>query len=231
MTNHPSDISLGKAAIVAGLGLLIMTVCYISADLFVFKNLIVPGDATTTANNIMANEMQFRTGILGFLIVILCDLVVAWALYVFLQPTNKSLSLLAAWFRLVYTIIFGVTLVNYFNVLQLLSGADYLNVFEADQLNVQVLLSLYAFNDGWDIGFIFFGFHLALLGYLAFKSDYIPRILGILLMVAGLSYLLDTISKFLFPSFDVAISVVTGWGELLFMFWLLFKGRNVQRTH
>lgn len=228
MTNRIADISLGKAAIVAGFGLLIMTIFYVFADFFVFQNLIVQGDATTTANNIMANEMQFRTGIFSFLIVILCDVVVAWALYFFLKPVNKSLSLLAAWFRLVYAIIFGIALVNYFSVLQLLSGADYLKVFEIDQLHTKVMLSLNAFNDGWAIGLVFFGLHLALLGYLVFKSDYIPRILGVLLIVAGLGYLIDNFGKFLFPNFDAAISLVTGWGELLFMFWLLFKGVKVQ---
>lgn len=230
MTNRSTDISVRKAALVAGFGLLIMTIFAVFADLFVFQKLIVLGNATTTANNIKANEMLFRTGICSFLIVIICDVAVAWALYVFLKPVNKSLSLLAAWFRLVYATIFGIALVNYLNVLQLLSGADYLKVFGIDQLHAKVMLSLNAFNDGWAIGFVFFGFHLALLGYLVFKSGYIPRILGVLLIIAGLGYLIDNFGKFLFPNFNATISLITGWGELIFMFWLLFKGIKVQRT-
>lgn len=230
ITKSISDISLRKAAIVAGLGLLIMTIFAVFALSFVYQKLILPEDATTTANNIMANEMLFRTGICSFLIVIVCDVVVAWALYVFLIPVNKSLSLLAAWFRLVYSTIFGTALANYFSVLLLLSGADYLTVFETDQLHAQVMLSINAFSDGWAIGFVFFGLHLAFLGYLVFKSDYIPRILGVLLIVAGLSYLIDHFGKFLFPEFDVAISLVLGWGELLFMLWLLFKGPKIPET-
>jgi hypothetical protein len=227
MTDRIADISLRKAAIVAGFGLLIMTIVYIFADSFVFQKLIVPGDAATTSNNIMANEILFRSGICSFLIVIVCDVVVAWALYVFLKPVNKSLSLLAGWFRLVYSTIFGIALVNYFSIFQLLSGSDYLTVIEPTQLHAQVMLSINAFSDGWAIGFVFFGLHLALLGYLAFKSGYIPKILGVLLMVAGLSYLIDYFGKFLFPNFDVAISLVLGWGELIFMFWLLFKGVKI----
>ena len=92
----------------------------------------MPGDATTTANNIMANELLFRSGIVSWLIVLTCDVVVAWALYVLLKPVNKSLSLLAAWFRLVYSTIHGIALLNLIFVLQLLSGADYLTVFETD---------------------------------------------------------------------------------------------------
>jgi len=227
MTNFVADISQRNAAIIAGLGLLIMTIFAVFAIYFVFPNLIVPGDAATTANKIMANEMQFRAGICSYLIVIVCDVVVAWALYVFLKPVNKSLSLLAAWFRLVYATIFGIALVNYVSVLQLLNNADYLTVFETDQLHAKVILSLNAFSDGWAIGLVFFGFHLVLLGYLIFKSDYIPRILGVLLIVAGLGYLIDNFGKFLLPNYDLNIATFVGWGEFLFVLWLLFKGGKV----
>jgi len=227
MTKRIADISLRKAAIVAGLGLLIMTIFALFADFFVFSSLIVPGDAATTANNIIANELLFRLGIVSLLIVAILDVVVAWALYVLLKPVHKSLSLLAAWFRVVYATIFGIALNNLFNVLLLLSGADYLTVFETAQLHAQVMLFLNAFSYGWAIGLIVFGFHLFILGYLVFKSDYIPRILGVLLIVAGLGYPVDYFGKLLFPNFDAAISLVVGWGELLFMFWLLLKGGKI----
>ena len=227
MKNLFADVSLRKAAIISGYGLLIMTIFAIFADFFVFQNLIIKGNATATANNIMANEMQFRSGIFGFLIVIICDVVVALTLYVFLKPVNKSLSLLAAWFRLVYATIFGIALVNYSNVLQLLSGSAYLKVFETTKLHAMAMLSINSFSDVWAIGFVFFGLHLAILGYLVFRSNYIPRILGLLLIVAGLGYLIDNFGKFLFPNYDMVISMVTGWGELLFMFWLLFKGNKI----
>ncbi len=227
MTNRTADISQRKAAIVAGFGLLLMTIFAIFTEYFVRPSLIVPGDATETATNIMADELLFRTGICSYLIILILDVVVAWALYVLLKPVNRSLSLLTAWFRLVYTTIFGMALLNLAIVLQLLSGADYLTVFETDQLQAQVMLSLNAFRDGWAIGLVFFGLHLALLGYLVFRSDYIPGILGVLLIVAGLSYLIDYFGKFLFPDFDAAISQVAGWGELLFMLWLLLKGAKI----
>ncbi len=228
MTSRTADTSIRKAAIVAGFGLLIMTIFAVFADSFVFQKLIVPEDATTTANNIMANEMQFRIGICSFLIVIICDVLVAWALYVFLRPVNKSLSLLAGWFRLVYSTIFAVALVNYLSIFQLLSGADYLAVFNIDQLHARVMLHLNTFSYGWAIGYVFFGFHLALLGYLVFKSNYIPRVLGLLLIVAGLGWLIDSFTIFLLPNYDADIGMFTGIFEALFMLWLLFKGVKVQ---
>jgi hypothetical protein len=231
MIDYSNDISLRKAAIVAGFGLLIMTIFAIFAHFFVFKNLIMPGDATTTVNNIMGKETLFRTGIFSYIIVIVMDIVVAWALFVFLKPVNKSLSLLTAWFRVVYATIFAIALNNLFNVLQLLNRADYLKVLETGQLRAQVMLSLNAFTDGWAIGFVFFGLHLGLLGYLVFKSNYIPKFLGILLIIAGVGYLIDNIGEFLVPNFNLAINMVTGWGELIFMFWLLIKGSKIQEPN
>ncbi len=230
MINHTADISQRKAALVAGSGLLIMTIFYVFADLFIFQNLIVQGDATTTANNIIADEMLFRIGICCILIVLICDVIVAWALYIFLKQVNNSLSLLTAWFRLVYAIMLGIALINFINVLILLSTADYLVVLQPDLLNANVMLSINSFYDVWAIGLIIFGSHLLLLGYLAFNSNFIPKIFSVLLIIAGLSYLIDYFVKLFFPNFDMQISMVLGWGELIFMFWLLFRGGKIPES-
>ena len=227
MTNRTNDITQRQAAMVAGFGLLFMTIFAIFAEFVVRQGLIVPGDAATTANNIIANILQFRLGICSFIIVIILDVVVAWALYILLKPVNKSLSLLTAWFRLVYSAIFAIALANYISVLDILSDADYLAAFELNQLHAQTMLSLNAFNNGWNIGLVFFGFHLALLGYLVFKSDYIPKFLGVLLMIAGLGYTVDSFLIYILPTYEATISMVTFIGELLFMFWLLFKGGKI----
>ena len=227
MKNCSADISLGKSALVAGLGLLIMTIFYLSADIFVFRKLIVMKNATTTTLNIMANGMQFRSGICAIIIVLIWDLIVAWALYFFLKPVNKSLSLLAAWLRLVYAGMLGIALLNLVMVMILASGADYLAVFEPDQLHAQVLFFVNAFYDMWALGLIIFGLHLAFLGYLVFKADYTPKILGVLLLLAGFSYLLDNFGKFLFTNYGLNLATFIGWGEFIFMLWLLIKGAKI----
>jgi hypothetical protein len=227
-----TDISLRQAARIAGLGLLIMLVPAMFAYGFVLGSLIVPGDAAATTGNIMASEMLFRAGIFSFLIVIILDVFVALGFYVFLKPVNKSLSLLAAWFRLLYTAVFGFALLNLITVLRLFSSADYLTIFETDQLYAQVMLSLNAFSDGWAIGYVcFFGLHLTVLGYLVYKSGYIPRILGVLLIIGGLGYLIDNVAILLLPNyeayeaiFSLVIPLLTIPGEVLFALWLLVKG-------
>ncbi len=231
MINRVADISLRKAAMIAGLGLLIMTIFSLFAYFIVFPSLIVPGDAAITANNIVANEGLFRIGICSFIIVIVCDVVVAWALYVLLKPVHKSLSMLTAWFRLVYATIFGIALSNYLSVLHILSDADTSTAFDKGQLHAQVMFLLNSFRNEWDIGYIFFGLHLFVLGYLVFKSvdilfmsATIPKVLSVLLIIASFGYLIDTFGKFLSPNYDANIALFTFVGEALFMLWLLWRG-------
>jgi len=156
------------------------------------------------------------------------SLVVAWALYVFRKPAKDNLSLLAAWSHLVYTIFYGVALINVYSVFQLLGNADYLSVFGASEIQAQVMLSLNAFRDTWDVGYIFFGLHLTLLGIVAYRSSFIPRFLGIILLIAGLSYLIDYFGLLLIPDLGVEISIIFGWGELIFILWLLIRGGKAE---
>lgn len=228
MTNSSIGTSLSQAALVAGFGLVAMTVVAIGAIYFIFPAFVVPDDAAATANNIIADETLFRIGIASLAIVAILDVLVAWALYVYLEPVNRSLSLLVAWFRLIYAAILSIALFNYANVLQLLSGAEYLKGFKADKVHMDMMLSINAFDDGWAIGLIFFGLHIALLGFLILKSDYVPRILGFVLIAAGLAYMVDSFGSLILPNYNFAFSTYVGWGELLLMFWLLLKGRKVQ---
>jgi hypothetical protein len=228
MTNRIADISLRQAAIVAGIGLLLMAILAPFAEFSVRQSLIVPGNAAATANNIMANESLFRIAICIYLIVAILDVVVAWALYVFLKPVNKSLSLLAAWFRIVYAGILAIVLANFVMALQLLSGADYLSAFETDQLYAQMMLFLDAFSYGWLIGLVIFGLHLFVLGFLVFKmSGYMPKILGVLLIIAGLGYIIDSFGKLFSPNYNANIAMFTFIGEVLLIFWLFFKGARI----
>src|ERR687892_1926014 len=196
MTDRIVDISLRKAALVAGFGYLIIFV-FNTFALLTLNNLIVRGDAATTASNIMASESLFRLGIASWIAVLAVDAVVAWALYVFLKPVSPSLSLITAWFRLLFVAIAGSAFITLFSVLPLLSGADDFAVFQPDQLNAVAMLFLNPYDHGFNVAFVFFGVHILGLGYLILKSDYIPRILGILLIIAFMGYLIDSFASVL----------------------------------
>jgi hypothetical protein len=236
MVNYIPDIPISRAAKIAGIGYVIIFVLGLITNFFVFGNLIVPGDATTTTNNILSHELLFRGGMVSWVIVLICDIVIAWALYIFLKPVNKSISLLGAWFRIVYSAIFAITQLNLLIVLILLSGADYLTVFNTEQLNSLVLLFLNGFNYGFIIGLVFFGVHLLVISHLIIRSDYIPKILGILLLLSSLGYIIDSFANFLLSNYEdyktiflILVAVPGIVGELSFTLWLLIKGTNVQQ--
>lgn len=237
MINRNTEASPLYYARIAGLGLLLMAILAMFSNFSVLEGLIVPGDAAATANSIIANEMLFRSGFISFVIVLILDVLVAWALYVLLKPVNKNLAMLAACFRLVYTAIFGIALSNFLNVLPLLSGAEYLTVFTKDQIHAQVLLLIDAFNNGWLIGLVFFGCHLLVVGYLIVKAGgYLPRIIGIFLIIASVGYVIDSTAHFLLPNYTdyktiflLIVAVPGVIGELSLAFWLLIKGVKVQQ--
>ena len=115
-------------------------------------------------------------------------------------------------------------------VLQLLSGADYISTFATNQLQTQVMLALDSFYFGWDLGLIIFGSHLLLLGYLMLKAGYMRKILGILLILASLGYLLDGFGKLFSSNYDISIAMFTFIGEVILIFWLLIKGRKIKEA-
>jgi hypothetical protein len=118
---------------------------------------------------------------------------------------------------------------NQIAALLLSSGADYLASFEADQLYAQMMLYLDLYEHGLRIAYIFWGLWLFPLGYLVFKSGFLPRILGVLLIIAGFGYLIEFVTYFLFPNFDATIRMFTFWGEVLLALWLLIMGANVEQ--
>lgn len=230
MGSQLSDMSPRQAGRLAGFAYLGLFVLGIFANFFVREGLIEVGDAAATAANISESQALFRWGLVAFLIIFILDVAVAWLLYILFRTISGSISLVAAWFRLVYTVLLGVALVFFFLALKLLSGPDYLTVFNSGELNAQGLLFLDAFNDAWLIGLTAFGIHLIILGYLMLKSDYMPKIIGGLIAVAGSAYIVDTVANSLLSNyaeyetvFLIIVAVPAVIAELAFTIWLLLK--------
>src|SRR5215210_7534508 len=202
MTTRTAETSPLIYARVAGVLILIILVVGPFSLIYVPSTLIVPGDATATADNIRASEWLFPLGIVSDSLVFLTEIVLTVLLYVLLRPVSRTLSLVAAFARLAMTVVMAVNLLPYFTALLLLSGAGYLTVFEPAQSDALALLFLNAHQDVVYIWQLFFGLHLAVLGYLIFKSGYFPRILGVVMVVAALGYLSDAYGNMLSPTYD-----------------------------
>jgi hypothetical protein len=232
MATKEKKSSINKTARITGVLYLVIALVGGLAFTAATSSLIVAGDATATANNIMASESLFRIGAAGDSVVFLVEIVLVVTLYVLFKPVSKTLSLVAAFSRLAMTVMQGMNLLNKFTVLLLLSGADYLAVFEPDQLHALVMSFLNAHEYGALIWGTFFGLHLLVLGYLLFKSGFFPRILGVLFVFASLGYLVDSFGHFLLPQYTEIYSWVV-WAtvpaELSFALWLLIKGVNVEK--
>ena len=228
MTTPPTQTSLRKAALIAGLGILIMVAGAPFAEMYVFPKLILQGDAEQTTKNIIANKQLFIAGMFGYLITFICDIIVAWALYIVFKPVNENFSLLTAWFRLVYAVIAIVGLLNIVGIINLLSPSHYLFASRPDQLYLQVILLVRSFKSTFSFGILFFAIHLILLGSLIFKTPYIPTVLGILLIISGIGYLMTALKPFLFPGVNIDFAVYTFYGELIFMLWSLIKGSRIK---
>ena len=226
-----------RYAVIAGIGYVVLFALGIFANFFVREGLIVAGDAAATAANIVESEGLFRVGLVSFLVIFLVDVVVAWALYELFKRANPSLSLVTAWFRIVYTVFLGVAAIFFFQALQLLGDGEFLSVFSTEQLNAQALVALDTFNSTWLVGLAAFGVHVVLLGALVVTSRWAPRALGYVLIVAGLAYVADTVAHALLSNYGdyealfiaiVAVPAVIaeGW----FGLWLLLRGGKKLET-
>ncbi len=227
----PGETTPRRAALIAGIGYVALFALAIFANFLVREGLIVEGNAAQTAVNIAASEPLFRAGLVGFMAIFVIDIAVAWALYVLFRTVNRDLSLLAAWSRLVYTVLLGVAVLFLFQALQLLDGRGLLESFTTEQLNAQALVALDTFNSAWLVGLLAFGIHLVLLGTLVVRSASAPKALGYLLALAGLAYMADTVAHTLLSTYaDYAklltaiVAVPSVIAEGWFGLWLLIKG-------
>ena len=233
MTARTHEISPQRYARIAGVLYLLIIAAGIFGEIFVRGKLVVAGDATATASQIMAAPLLWRFGIAGDIIMQLCYIPVMLVFYLLFRPVHKTLALAALLFNLIQTAVLVANKLTLVVPLFLLGNADYLKAFEPAQLHVLAYLLIKTHNYGFGIGLIFFGFTCLVNGYLIFRSGYLPRIFGILMQLAGLSYLVNSFALLLAPNFlaliSPAILLPPFIGELSFCLWLLLKGVNVEQ--
>lgn len=194
---------------------------------YVPGKLIVHGNATATANNIASSETLFRLGIAADLIGQALFVFVALALYDLLKSVNQRWAALMVIFILLAIPIAFLNEVNAIAALILVRGGDFLSLFDKPQRDALAMLFLRLHGGGFDVAEIFWGLWLFPLGLLVYRSRFIPRVLGILLMLACFAYVADSFTSLLFPSYE---AIVSRWvsplmmAEVVFMLWLLIMG-------
>jgi hypothetical protein len=195
--------------------------------IYVPSVLVVNGDAATTSRNIMASEWLFRSGSVSHLISQIVFIFLVLALYRLLKPVNKEHAVLMVVLALPAVPIALLSEVNHLAVLRLLANADD-GAFTASQLQAQAMLFLDMRQNGILLALVFWGLWLLPLGVLVLKSGFLPKVLGVLLVIAGASYVIESVTQILSPGL-ATISQFTFVGEVFFTLWLLIKGVNVER--
>ena len=222
--------NINKIAKVTALLYLSMIPFGVLGILYVPGSLLVPGDVTATMHNIMANEGMFRLAILAALIGQVVQIALVLALYKLLHVVNKLHAVLMVAFIIPAVAISMLNELNNIAVLALLyPTAQLAATFSVDQLYGLADFFLHLHEQGIMIAQIFWGLWLFPMGYLVYRSGYIPRIIGILLMIGCFGYLLDSLMLIWNPAFPFTFSEYTFLGEVLLPLWLLFKGVNVEK--
>ncbi|HEV2615555.1 MAG TPA: DUF4386 domain-containing protein [Candidatus Acidoferrales bacterium] len=228
MKEQIAEASPRLKARITGVFYLLTMLTGIFAQGFVSNRLVVSGDAAATANNILMHKTLFQWGFTVYLIEMVCQIAFIALFYELLKPVGRSVSLLAAFLGLAGCAIKTFSRVLYIAPLFILGGAHYLSVFNLKQLQALALLFLDVNDRGAGVALAFFGFYALLTGYLIFRSTFLPRILGVLSMAAGLGWL-----TFLSPILGYRLfPYLAGLGLLgsaALILWLLVFGVNEQR--
>jgi hypothetical protein len=233
MENHEAQNSPQIYARIGGVLYLIIIVGGLFGEAFIRDRLIVSGDTTATAEKIISSELLWRVSFANELFMLTCTVALTLIFYVLLRPVNRDLALLAVFFNLVSIALEAANELNLMATLFPLVNADYLRVFSPEQLHALAYLPIKAYGYGFGASLIFFGCECLVLGYLIFRSGYLPKALGVLMQIAGLSYLTNSFALILSPSLAdrlfPAVLLPALVGEASLCLWLLAKGVNVSK--
>ena len=220
---------------VGGVLYLIIIILGALGEAVVRGSIVVPGNPTTTAANLRSMEWLWRLGVGGEIVLLASATALALILYVLLRPVSRDLALVAVFFNLVCIAIEGVAAVSLAAALLPVTTDAYLGVFTPQQLDVIAMLSIRSHSTGFGIALIFFGVECVVLGYLIFRSGYMPRSIGVLMQVAGVCYVINSFALLLSPALSSrlfpAILIPSLIAELSLALWLLLKGVRADSWH
>jgi len=213
---------------ISGIAYIMIFIAGFYANFAVLESLIDRDDMQITTVNFINNHLQLGYGFLGFVIMLFFDVLLIWSLFGLTKSISKNMSFVASFFRLLHALFFGVALFKLWEIYKLTFNAS---ISINKKNNVAELLS--DFDKLWTVGLLFFGIHLVVVGYLIIKSTYIPKVLGVLLLLAALGYIIDGMAKLFMPNyidykdvFETIVIMPSVIGEFSFTVWLLIKGFN-----
>lgn len=233
MVHQTNSISPQFYARTGGLLYLFMIIIGIINEMFIRGKIVVQGDATMTAANLRSMEMLWRMGIAFEMLMVILTVCLSLVLYVLTSPVNRHLALLAVFFGLLAIGVQAAYSLHLLEALFPLANTNNANAFTPEQLNTMSGLSIKTHGSGFAIALLLFGPFFFITGYLIYQSGYLPKFLGVLYVIAGLSYFISSFTLILAPSFGAKyyffIAGPALIGELALSLWLLIKGVNTEQ--
>jgi hypothetical protein len=233
MTNRRVETSPQIYARTGGALYLIIIALGIFGEVFVRGKLIISGNSVATAANITSMELLWRWGIVSEVLALICTITLAMVYFVLLNPVNKNLNLLATFFRMISIVIQGVAVLHLAEALFPLGDVAFQTAFSPEQLDILTNLAIKSHSYGFSFSLLILGCCFLIHGYLIFKSSFLPKALGVMIVVAGLGYLTNGFTLLLAPALEGQIFQIivlpVFLGELSLSLWLLIKGVNVEK--
>lgn len=233
-----SHLPIRRAALVAAVCLILMFVAAMVAEFGFHAGLVVPDNAHLTASNLLANPLLVKLGLLSFIVILITDVVVSWALYVVFAKTNRSISMLAAGFRLLYAALFGAAIAHLFHGVAMMEAAPSHPEWTIPQMQSLAMQAFASFDRTWAVALVVFGIHVGLLGWLVLKSQRLSKVIGVLLLIAGIGYACDNWAKLTWAQyadyqqfFAAALAIPAIFGELGLAIVLLWRGKRLALAH
>jgi hypothetical protein len=222
--------SIQMYARVAGIVFLLAVVAGTIGEAVVPSMLVVPGDAAASARNIVANDLLFRLGFVAYIVEALTDVALTFLLYILLRQVKANLAFASVLFRVMATAIFAAGEAFYFSQSLILKGDAYLNAFSTQQLQTLALLSYNVYVAAGNLSSIFYGIGSIILGYLIWRSGYLPKILGVLWIIGGVGFVVGNLVWFVAPAYYSFIFVIPMiLGLLALGVWLLVRGVDMAK--
>ncbi len=203
---------------------------------FYLEKVLEKGNWLLTYQNILEYPLTFRIGISSWFVVIICDVIVAWGIYLLFRSTNKELALLTAWMRIIFASIYAIGFLQLFELSTLIHDNDYINSFHQNQLVTQTMLSIKHYDSYVNLSFLFFGLHIGLLAYLILRSKLISRLIGYALIIACIGYLINSFGSFISKDFAnnqylfiVFVAIPAIISELSLTIFLIVKNKEISQ--
>jgi hypothetical protein len=229
------DTSPQLYARTAGALYLIIIALGIFGEAFARGRIVVSGDPLATATNLVSMEPLWRWGIASEFLTVICTIILAMVYFFLLRPVSREINLLAAFFRLTAITVQAVSLVYLLTALYPLTNAAFAKAFTPDELNAFAGVAIRSHSYGYGAALLFTGCTFLFHGYLIFKSGYLPRVLGVMIQIAGIGYITNTFAMILFPAVSNIVFLViilpVFMGELSLSLWLLIKGVNLEKWY